>query len=121
MTSETKIRRPRLSEGNEMRRIPTLARSVTVTIDGVAYHGSYFVQRSMIYVRSPLGAKATQVGGSPPEVIAKLLLLELVQAPDGRPSKYFDLPSRRAKTWAGRTHDRRTGRQEGLPVPNKTD
>ena len=81
-----------------MRRVPTLARSVTVTIDGVAYHGTYLVQRSMIYVRSPLGAMATQVGGSPPEAIAKLLLSELVRAPAG----YFhlrDLPRyRRAKT-----------------------
>jgi hypothetical protein len=77
------IRRLRLSkrERNEMRRVPTLARSVTVTIDGVAYHGTYLVQRSMIYVRSPLGAVATQVGGSPPEAVAKLLLSELVRAP----------------------------------------
>src|SRR5690348_16385107 len=94
------------SERNEMRRVPIVPRSVTVTVDGVAYHGSYFVQRSMIYVLSPLGAKATQVGSSPPESIAKLLLSELVRAPDGQQSKYFHLPSRQAKSWAGRTHDR---------------
>jgi hypothetical protein len=64
-----------------MRRVPTLARSVTVTIDGVAHHGTYFVQGAMIYVRSPLGSMATHVGGSPPEGVAKLLLSELVRAP----------------------------------------
>jgi hypothetical protein len=57
-----------------MRRVPTLARGVTITIDGVAYYGTYFVQCSMVYVRSPFGVEATQVGGSPPEAIAKLLL-----------------------------------------------
>ena len=59
---------------------PLLVRSVTVTINGVAYHGTYFVQHTTVYVRSPLGAKATLVGGSPPETIAKLLLRELVRA-----------------------------------------
>jgi hypothetical protein len=80
-----------------MRRVPTLARSVTVTIDGVAYHGTYLVQRSTIYVRSPLGAMTTQIGRSPPEAVAKLLLSELVRAPAGH-SHLRDLPRcRRAK------------------------
>jgi len=39
-----------------------------------AYHGTYFVQDSIVHVRSPLGAKSTQVGKSSPETIAKLLL-----------------------------------------------
>ena len=55
---------------NDMRNNGRIAKSVTVTIDGVAYQGTYSVQRSMVYVRSPLGTKATQVGESPPETIA---------------------------------------------------
>jgi len=54
---------------------------VTVTIGGIEYRGTYYVQSSMVHVRSPLGNKSTQVGGSPPETIAKLLLSELVRLP----------------------------------------
>jgi len=55
-------------------------RTVTVTIDGVLYEGTYFVQQQMIHVRSQFGAKATKVGGSMPEALAKLLLSEMVRA-----------------------------------------
>jgi hypothetical protein len=55
-------------------------RTVTVTIDGVLYEGTYFVQQQMIHVRSQFGAKATQLGGSTPEALAKLLLSEMVRA-----------------------------------------
>ena len=65
---------------NDMRNNGRIAKSVTVTIDGVAYQGTYSVQRSMVYVRSPLGTKATEVGESPPETIAKLLLSDLAKA-----------------------------------------
>jgi hypothetical protein len=54
-------------------------KNVTVTIDGVTYHGTYFVQDSIVHVRSPLGAKSTQVGDFPPETTARLLLSELVR------------------------------------------
>ena len=57
---------------------PTAVKPVTVTINGVPHNGTYFVQSSMVHVQSMLGSKATQVGGSPPETIAKLLLSELV-------------------------------------------
>jgi len=55
-------------------------KSVTVTIDGVTYQGTYIVQDSIVHVRSPLGAKSTQVGKSSPETVAKLLLSELARA-----------------------------------------
>jgi hypothetical protein len=58
---------------------PSPIRGVAVTIDGVTHYGTYFVQSSNVYVQSPFGAKATQVGGSPPESIAKSLLSELVR------------------------------------------
>ena len=54
-------------------------KSVTVTVDGVTYHGTYFVQDSIVHLRSPLGIKLSLVGRSPPETIAKLLLTELVR------------------------------------------
>jgi hypothetical protein len=59
---------------------PTEVKPVTVTIDGVTHHGTYFVQGSMVHVQSTLGSKKTHVGGAPPEAIAKLLLSELVHA-----------------------------------------
>jgi hypothetical protein len=64
---------------------PVPVRSVSVTIDGVTHHGAYFVQRSTVYVRSPLGDKAIQVGGAEPVSIARLLLLELVRGAQASP------------------------------------
>jgi hypothetical protein len=52
---------------------------VTVTIDGVTHEGMYFIQNYMVHVLSSFGAKATQVGGSPPEMVARMLLSELVR------------------------------------------
>jgi hypothetical protein len=54
-------------------------KSVTVTVDGVTYHGTYFVQDSIVHLRSPFGTKSSSVGRSPPETIAKLLPTELVR------------------------------------------
>jgi hypothetical protein len=62
--------------------MPIPVKIATVTIDGVAYEGIYYVQRSVVCVESPFGAKATQVGKLPPEAIAKILLSELVRASD---------------------------------------
>jgi hypothetical protein len=59
---------------------PAVVKTLTVIIDGVAHHGTYFVQNAIVYVQSVLGSKATHVGGSPPEVTAKLLLAELIRA-----------------------------------------
>jgi hypothetical protein len=53
---------------------------VTITIGDVAHHGTYFLRGSMVHVQSLVGAKATRVGGSPPEMIARLLLSELLRA-----------------------------------------
>ena len=54
-------------------------RSVSITIDGVTHEGAYFLRDSMVHVQSPLGTKSAQVGGSPPNAIAKLLLSELAR------------------------------------------
>lgn len=58
---------------------PAVVKTLTVTIYGVAYHGTYFIQNSIVYVQSSFGSKATQLGTSPPEMVAKLLLSELVR------------------------------------------
>ena len=65
-----------ISQGRPGR--PLIVRSVTVTIDGVTHQGTYYVQGSSVHVRSPLGAKATQIEGSPLEALAMALLSELV-------------------------------------------
>ena len=59
---------------------PTSVKDVTVMIDGVTHHGSYYVQSSLVYVQSEKGTKATQVGGSRPEMLARMLLSELVRS-----------------------------------------
>jgi hypothetical protein len=66
----------------KMRSGPTPAKEVSVTIGDEIHHGTYSVQGSMVNVQSSFGAKATQVGNSPPVTIAKVLLSELVRASD---------------------------------------
>jgi hypothetical protein len=58
---------------------PTPLNNVSVTLKGVTRHETYYVQNSIVYVRSAFGSRAAQVGGSPPLSIATLLLLELVR------------------------------------------
>jgi len=58
---------------------PAVVKTITAILYGVAYHGTYFVQNSIVYVQSTFGSKATQLGTSPPELVAKLLLSELVR------------------------------------------
>jgi hypothetical protein len=58
---------------------PTPVKVVTVTIDHVTYGGTYFVQNHMVYVVSAFGEKATKLGKSAPEAMAKLVLLELLR------------------------------------------
>jgi hypothetical protein len=44
--------------------------------------GSYAVRDGIITVTSELGKKATQVGGSPPKVLARMMLRELADDAD---------------------------------------
>jgi hypothetical protein len=81
-----------MSQGRPGR--PLIVRSVTVTIDGVTYQGTYYVQGSVVYVRSALGAKATQVGESSPEALAKLLLSQLARdSQTVRRVRFWDKPA----------------------------
>jgi len=46
---------------------------------GKTYNASYYVLQGIITVVSAWGDKSTQVGDSPPEVIARFLLRELIE------------------------------------------
>ena len=58
----------------------TPLRNVAVTVDGVTHNGTYYVQSKTVYVQSLFGNMATQVGGMPPERVARFLLSELVRS-----------------------------------------
>jgi hypothetical protein len=58
---------------------PSPVDTVTVEIDGIIYEGTYYVQKSIVHVQSAFGSKSTPVGAPPPEMIARMLLSELVR------------------------------------------
>jgi hypothetical protein len=42
-----------------------------------SYAGSYAVARRMVYVRSGIREKATQIGRSTPELLARFMIIEI--------------------------------------------
>ncbi|MDE2038130.1 MAG: hypothetical protein KGI69_02850 [Patescibacteria group bacterium] len=54
------------------------ARNIKVVIDGKEFVGRYIVKGQTIKVSSSYGEKATQIGGSKPEMIAEHLLTEII-------------------------------------------
>jgi len=58
----------------------TMANWTDISTD-ITVHGSYSVswEDKTITVNSPYGSKTTQIGGLRPEVLAKIMLRELVQ------------------------------------------
>ncbi len=60
--------------------MPSSPCEVRIEVAGKEYCGSYRVQGRppLVYLTSEYGNKATQLGGSPAEMIARLLLHELV-------------------------------------------
>jgi hypothetical protein len=52
--------------------------SISIDRGGKTHHGSYYVSGGMVHVFSLLGSKTTQVGGSPAESMARILLGEIV-------------------------------------------
>lgn len=51
---------------------------ISVEVGGKTYHGSYTVEQGMITVHSAGGMKTTQVGSMPVDVLARMLLHELI-------------------------------------------
>ena len=73
--------RPAKIASQELRMKPPFSlKDVTITIGGVEHRGTYYVSNSIVYVRSEKGTKATQIAGSAPEVLARMLLSELVRS-----------------------------------------
>ncbi len=56
---------------------PIPVRPVAVTIRGATYRGTYFVDRSIVYVRSRFGIKAAKLDDVSPKATARALLSEL--------------------------------------------
>jgi hypothetical protein len=52
---------------------------ISVEVGGVAHHGHYQTERGMTRVKREGSSKTTQTGGSPPKVLARLILSELVR------------------------------------------
>lgn len=58
---------------------PTI-HTIKVDVDGIVHTGEYWVEGKVLHVASERGMKRTQVGGSPPEVLAKMVLSEIVRS-----------------------------------------
>jgi hypothetical protein len=52
---------------------------VTIEFEGRKVSGTYSVSRGMITVSTPYGRKITQVGGSTPASLARIMLRELAR------------------------------------------
>jgi hypothetical protein len=53
---------------------------VSYELDGITYNGAYSVRNGMITVKSEFGTKTTiQIGGTPPQVLARIILGEMVR------------------------------------------
>jgi hypothetical protein len=70
---------------------------VAVEIGDIIYEGAYYVQESVVHVQSSFGSKSTQLGGSPPRMIARMLLSELVR---GSISTTDELNALAGRDWA---------------------
>jgi hypothetical protein len=66
--------------GGEMskKRNPAVKREVSIEYKGKTYNATYTVEKGIITVSTLYGKKATQVGGSPPESLARIMIRELV-------------------------------------------
>jgi hypothetical protein len=52
---------------------------VSIEVNGKTYNGTYTVDGSIISVSFALGSKRTQIGGSSPESLARVMLCELIR------------------------------------------
>jgi len=52
---------------------------VTCEIDGKTYRGTYWVAGKILTVSTGMGGKSTQVGSTPPEILAAQLLRKLAK------------------------------------------
>lgn len=57
-----------------------MGKAVSFTYDDGRRVGSHEIKAGMVHVTTEFGTKATQVGGSPPLAIARLIAGELMRA-----------------------------------------
>jgi hypothetical protein len=57
---------------------------ITIEMNGVTYGGWFETSRGLVTVHTLYGSKSTQTGNTPPEVLAKMMLRELVEEEKGR-------------------------------------
>ncbi len=53
--------------------------TISVTIDGTPYPATLELKRGIVTVRTDIGTKSAPMGNSPPDIIARMLLRELIQ------------------------------------------
>ena len=64
---------------------PPVGRSVQIEVDGTRYEGTYTVDGSIVTVDTLLlGSRRGTVNDGSPEIVAKILLLELVHSSQQR-------------------------------------
>ena len=56
-----------------------MSEQVLVEVGGKSYTGHYMVEKGMLTVSTLTGRKTTQLGGSTPASLARILLRELVE------------------------------------------
>ncbi|CAN5358373.1 hypothetical protein BH10PSE17_BH10PSE17_25020 [soil metagenome] len=59
---------------------PQQPRDVSVEINGKTYHGTYTTESGTVTVSNGYSRQTTHVGGSHADVIARMMLREIVQA-----------------------------------------
>ena len=63
-----------MARGNDTEPTP-----ITIEMDGKQHHGFYRVESGVVTVTTLEGKNATQIGGSTVEIVARMLLRELVR------------------------------------------
>jgi hypothetical protein len=53
--------------------------TISVIIEGTTYPAMYELKRGVVTVMADIGTKSTLMGSSPPDVVARMLLRELIQ------------------------------------------
>ena len=53
--------------------------TVSITIDGTIYPATYELKRGVVTVRTDIGTRSALMGTSPPDVVARMLLRELIE------------------------------------------
>ncbi len=61
-----------------------MSKALEIEFEGKTYRVTYSVDKGLITVRTVFGSKATQVGGSPPGLLAQIMGRELLSEANGR-------------------------------------